>query len=503
MQSLWIRHQPQIRTDEFEEGGRYDVVVAGAGLTGLVTAVLLSRARLQVAVIEANEVGSGTTGHTTAKLSLLQGTTLQQIRRRHSAAVVRAYIEGNREGQAWLLRYLEEHGIDYQRAAAYTYTVNEQSLDKLRVEAEVSAAAGLEVEQLGAEQVPLPFPVAGALRLRDQAQIDPMLVMAALAAELRERGGKIFEHTRLLNVGNGAPIKLHTVPGELLADQLVLATGTPVLDRGGHFARLEPSRSYAVSYRIGTGQEPPQGMFLSVDSPTRSIRTAPHDGGVLLLGGNGHPVGMGEPGQALHELEQWARDTFNVGERTDAWSAQDYRAAGDLPIVGKMPRSGGNIHVATGFNKWGMSNAVAAGLRISASLLGGQLPWAEKIQTQGAWPGAWADTLQLNAKVLQRLVTGWAAAMTGTEQGGSGEAAPHVRREGLRPVARSYEGTEECRVSGVCTHLGGILKWNDAERTWDCPLHGSRFTAQGRRIEGPATRDLQRLHGPNGHASSH
>lgn len=494
MTSTWQRTSAQINTDDFESDGRYDVVVVGAGLTGLTTAVLLSRARLQVAVIEAQTVGAGTTGHSTAKLSLLQGGTLQQIRRRQSIPALRAYVEANREGQSWLLRYLEENSVQVEHQDAYTFALRRASLPRLRAEAAASGEAGVMVEELPGGQVPLPFEVAGALRLPEQAQLDPMRVLGLLAEELRSRGGKIFEHTRMLKAGQGAPIRVQTPTGNLYADQLVLATGTPVLDRGGHFARLEPNRSYALAYRVRDGARAPEGMFLAIDSAGYSIRTARDmTGPLLLVGGHGHRVGRGDPAAAERELDRWARDQLPVTERTDSWSAQDYRAAGALPIVGTMPGSGGQIHVATGFNKWGMTNAVAAALRLSSDILGGNLPWARQLSSGNRSPGAWLDAASMNATVARLLLTDWARMLAAPTNPQQTRDRPGVHRQGRQVVAENPQDPDACRLSGVCTHLGGILQWNAAQNTWDCPLHGSRFSAQGRRLEGPATRDLKRL----------
>lgn len=489
MASIWQQHSAPIPTDEFEAGSRFDVVVVGAGLTGLMSAVLLSRAKLRVAVIEVEQVGSGTTGRSTAKLSLLQGSTLQSIASRHPNPVVRAYIEANREGQAWLVRYLEEHSVPVQYRDAYTIAIGADALPTVRAEAAASGAAGLRVEEVAPEQVPLPFEVAGALRLVDQVQLDPMQVLSLLAQELHSRGGKIFAETRMLGTTQGAPLQVRTSWGELLADQLILATGTPVLDRGGHFARLSASRSHALAYRLRPDTQFTDAMVLSVDKQGYSLRTAQHETGqVLLVGGNSHPVGSGDSAAALDDLGRWARDTLPVGEQVASWSAQDYRAAGYLPLVGAVPGSSGKIHVATGFNKWGMANAVAAALRLSADILGGQVPWGDQLRTATKSAGAWRDTAGMNAKVARQLVTDWAQALTSSEEDARDAAEPTESRIGLRPVACVPEA--EGRVSRVCTHLGGILHWNAAEDSWDCPLHGSRFSAEGRRLEGPALRDL-------------
>lgn len=496
MRSLWLDTNPLPAPDP--AGGRlspdaqYDTVIAGAGLTGLVTAVLLARSGQRVAVLEARSVGAVATGNTTAKVSLLQGTTLSEIHSHQTDTVLRAYVEGNREGQAWLLRYLDEWGVPYQRRTAYTYATTEQGAKSLREELDAAQAAGLPVTWT--DQTELPFPVTGAIALQDQAQIHPMQVLGALVAELRERGGELIEGVRVTGAGIGSPLRVETTGGTVQADHLVLATGAPILDRGGYFAKLLPHRSYALAFRVpGAPGAIPQGMYLSADAPSRSLRTAPvGEEEYLLVGGNGHGVGRKDsPLAAVEDLEAWTKEHFSGAERTHAWSAQDYRSANHIPFIGTLPRGGGGIYLATGYNKWGMTNGVAAALAISGELLGGNLPWADtlgkRITTLSDLLTGAKDGLAVGA----HMATGWA-----TAESRALNPQPPVEGEGIvgrvdgKPVAVSTVDGVTCRLSAVCTHLGGIVTWNDAENSWDCPLHGSRFAADGSVLEGPAVKAL-------------
>ena len=495
MESLWFATHPPATPEPsaFEDGDRFDTVIAGAGLTGLATALLLARSGQRVAVVEARSVGAVTTGHTTAKVSLLQGLVLSDILGHQSEEVLRAYVEANREGQSWLLRLLEDHGIGYQRRPAYTYATTESGRRALEGELDAGLRGGLDVGW--AKDTELPFPVTGALLLPDQAQVHPLEVLDVLAAELRRHGGRIFEGVRLTDARTNAadaPVRAVTTGGDLRTDRVILATGIPVLDRGGYFAKVVPLRSYATAYTVGS---PPQGMSLGVDEPTRSLRSVPTvDGERLIVGGNGHVSGRSSSERAaVEDLEAWTKEHFPGAERTHAWSAQDYRASDRVPFVGRMPRTSGRVFVATGYNKWGMTNAVAAALTLSAQILEGSMPWASALRNRGSLPKLMGG-VRPNASVAYVLAKDWSqATLHALPAEDPPEGAGLVGRGPRgKPVAVSTVDGVTCRVSGVCAHLGGVVRWNDAERTWDCPLHGSRFAPDGTLLEGPATGDLGR-----------
>ncbi|OUS95122.1 FAD-dependent oxidoreductase [Rhodococcus sp. NCIMB 12038] len=502
MTSLWrdralaASSLPQAAPATASSGGEYDTVVVGAGLTGLTTGLLLARSGQRVAVVEARTAGAVTTGNTTGKVSMLQGTRLSQIARKHSSGILQSYVEGNLEGQQWLLRYCTERGVPFDTEPAITYAQHESATVRVRAEYDACRAAGLAVRFV--PDIDLPVPCSGAVVLDGQAQLDPMPVLAALARDLASHGGVLVEHRRVTQVRRAgrARYRVVTEHDDFTAARVVLATGIPILDRGGFFARLVPERSYALAFAMPDGA--PGGMYLSADSPTRSLRPA-HGRRLLLVGGNGHVVGRSSsPQQAIDDLVDWTRRHFPGAEPTHRWSAQDYSSLDSLPYVGPLVPGRDGILVATGFGKWGMTNGVAAALALTDRILHGHMRWTDAFSS-------WSPTqlfdlpsmVKTNGEVAYHLVTGWTkAALHGSEDEQSGATVSQqgtVVRDGGRPVGICTVDGRANRVGAVCPHLGGVLRWNDAEQSWDCPLHGSRFDADGTLLEGPATHDLPRI----------
>ena len=492
MTSLWHAFAPAIPTDPFPHGGRFDHLIVGAGLTGLTTALLLARRGRSVAVLEARRVGSRATGNTTAKLSVLQGVRLQRVRSRNIRPVFEAYVQSQQAAFDWMVAYLIDRGVAFERRPAVTWAETPEERDTVRREFDTARAAGLPVRW--EEDVALPVTGHGAVVLDDQVQFDPMEVLAALAQDVRTAGGVIVEDARVERLDLGAPVVAHTRLGRVSAPDVVLATGTPQLDRGLYWAKVEPQRSHVVAFHLPEGTPATDtGMFLGAGDGAHSVRW--HRGS-LLVGGSGHVVGRQDPGADPYgALEEWTQRLWPGAEPTHRWSAQDYAAFSSIPFVGFLPRTRRRAYLATGYEKWGMTGAVAAALLLDADLEGRREGWQKVLAMRPTLPQAVGVGIGASAAVFAWYARGYAGVLRDAVRG--------IRRgePRIRPTAIVAEETRAREVCLVCPHLGAVVRWNPAESTWDCPAHGSRFEATGDVIEGPAKHGLRTRELHTEHAS--
>jgi glycine/D-amino acid oxidase-like deaminating enzyme/nitrite reductase/ring-hydroxylating ferredoxin subunit len=489
--SIWIDTAPAPERPPLSRDLETEVVVVGAGMAGLLTAFELRRVGADVVVLEAGRVGAGATGHSTAKLSSLHGVLYAQLRRRHGSDVARVHGEANQAGIDHVERLARELEIDcdFRRRDNYTYVEKGDSASKVAQEAEVAASLGLPAELTS--DTPLPFPVEAAVRFRDQAEYHPRKFLLGVAEAFLAQGGQIFERTPAQSVDDGRPCRVVTPGGEVRAQRVVVATHMPLLDRGLYFALVHPERSYAIAVETDTI---PEGMFLSTPSPSVSIRSHRFGDGreLLLVGGQSHKTGhRRDTEQRYARLAAYARERFGARAVTHRWSTQDGMPVDHLPYIGRLWPFSERLLTATGFQKWGLAQSAAAAQILRDAIVGRENPWAAtyspfRPRRLSGTPGF----LKENADVGVRFVADRVRRRESAEPPpGPGEG--RVVSAGGRQVAlsRDDEGNLHA-VSARCTHLGCIVDWNPAERSWDCPCHGSRFGPDGTVLEGPASRPL-------------
>jgi glycine/D-amino acid oxidase-like deaminating enzyme/nitrite reductase/ring-hydroxylating ferredoxin subunit len=473
-----------------------DVVIVGGGIAGLCTAWELVEAGRRVAVLEADRIAGSVTGYTTAKLSSLHTLIYAKLRKSFGADAARHYAQSQQQAVEHVVTVAARLGIDchLERVPGFTYVESQEQVDQLRAEVDAAAEAGLPASFV--TETRLPFPVAGAIRVEDQAQFHPRRYLLALAEDISRRRGQIFERTRAVELDEGEPCRVTTESGATVtARDVVVATHYPVFDRAMLFGRLAPRRELVVAAAIPAERDP-QGIYLTQEQNTRSVRTAPYRDGqrLLIITGEQFTPGAGEVSERWQRLVAWTGERFPGAEVVYRWATQDNSTTDQIPFVGPFHRGAKNVYVACGFGGWGMSNGVMSGQLLTELIAGNQLPWADLYDPRRLHPVREAGPMvTLQATVARHFIGDRlrSSYVDSVDDIAAGTGAV-LRMEGERCAVHRDETGALHAVSATCTHLGCIVHFNDAERAWECPCHGSRFAVDGSVIQGPANRPLER-----------
>jgi glycine/D-amino acid oxidase-like deaminating enzyme/nitrite reductase/ring-hydroxylating ferredoxin subunit len=492
--SYWVHSTPPRDLPSAELPGETDVVVVGGGIAGVTTAYLLTQAGKQVVLLEADRLGLGTTGGTTAKVSAQHGMKYYQLALNRGKEAAEAYAASNSAALEWIADESTQVGsnCDFERRDCYIFTRDSEQRDEIALEVAEAVQAGLPMELVEGD-IGLPFDVAAAAKLPDQAQFDPRRWLLALAERAVSQGCVIVEHSRVSGVrGTSSPFTVKTPQGDVRAPDVVIATHYPILDRGLFFARLDPIHDLVAAAEIA---EQLPGMYKGLDTG-HSVRTVPTaDGRQLLIAlGEHHRTGeAGDASERYQRLARWAQAEFDIKEPAYRWSAHDLNTPDGMPYIGRYHPMARGLWVATGFGQWGMTGGTLAGLLLSDLITGIGNPWAE-LYDPSRVPAlkSVSRVAKSNLQVAKHLVGDHARALSGTDPRDlkPGEATVSVR--GVRPVAAYRDADDTLHaVSARCTHLGCLVQFNNAEHTWDCPCHASRFELDGAVLHGPAVDPLE------------
>lgn len=476
-----------------------EIGVVGGGIVGVVAAYFLAKAGKKVVLIEAREVLSGVTGHTTAKISAQHGLIYQELMRTFGKEEARLYYEANQEGLDIIRQLSEERRIecDLEPKEATLYSTSERGAKQIEAEARVYETLGIPGVLTNGRVEELPFPTTAALTMKNQAQFHPVKFLSFLLNEIQRFGGQIFEQSRAVRLlKDETSVRLengHT----LNCEKVIVATHYPFNDFNGlYFSKLSISRSYAIAAKVDAPI--PEAMYLSVDSPShslRSIRTGGEE--FLLIGGEDHPTGKSKTETQEHyeNLAAFGKRWFDLQTVPYHWSAQDMTTLDKVPYIGQMTSASSDILVATGFQKWGMAMGVLAARLLADLLLEEPNVYADLFApTRGKFKTA--DLQQFakkNAAVGKDFFVTKAKRPTMTAEDLQNDEGGLVFADGKKAGGyRDPDGTLHL-VNTTCTHMGCGLSWNDAERSWDCACHGSRFSYSGEVLDGPAVKPLEKL----------
>ncbi len=429
MDSIWTKTAQLPQFEPLRSDLNTDVLIIGGGLAGVLCAYKLARAGVDYALVEADRICGGITKNTTAKITSQHGLIYDKLIREFGAERARLYLEANQGALEEYRALCKNIDCDFEEQDAFVYSIDK----RWKLERELKALHRLGFRAEFVEQIPIPFPTAGAVQFPRQAQFHPLKFVAAIAKGLR-----IFEHTKVLELGPGRAV---TDRGTVSADRIIVATHFPLLNKhGGYFLKLYQHRSYVLALENAPDVH---GMYVDEDKKGLSFRNY---GGLLLLGGGSHRTG--KEGGGWQELERFACRDYPDAQITARWATQDCMTLDGVPYVGPYSRRTDGLYVATGFNKWGMTSSMAAASLLTDLVLGRHNPYTELFS-----PSRTMLRLQLAANSLESAL---------------GLLTPTVPR---------------------CPHMGCALKYNAAEHSWDCPCHGSRFGEDGALIDNPATDD--------------
>ena len=429
MESIWSR---TVKFPQFEQlNGDYhtDVLVIGGGIAGLLCGYMLNNSGINCAIIASGKICNGVTQNTTAKIAVQHGLLYHKLISKYGLEKAQLYFQAQNRALEMYRALSNTIDCNFEESDAFVYSRN----SRIEIESEANALRKIGCPAVFAEDVHLPFRIKGAVCVPKQAQFHPLKFLNAIAKDL-----PIFEDTRVLEVKPGEVI---TNNGRIKAEKIIVATHFPFLNKYGlYFMKLYQHRSYVLALKDAPDVK---GMYVDASLKGLSFRNA---NGLLLLGGGGHRTG--KKGGNWIELSEFARTHYPGAQEVARWAAQDCMSLDGIPYIGQYSKMTPNVYVATGFNKWGMTNAM-----VSAMVLTDLITGKENAYSQVFSPSRRILHPQLAGNLAESLI---------------GLLTPTVPR---------------------CPHLGCALKYNRYEHSWDCPCHGSRFTEDGKVIDNPANGD--------------
>lgn len=493
--SFWMEIDP-VEYPPLIEDVTVDVCVIGAGIAGLSTAYHLTCAGQKVLVVDDGAIGGGETGRTTAHLTNAFDDRYAVVESRHGESISKIVAESHTAAIDRIEAIVRDENIEceFRRVDGYLFASTDSDIDELSQELEAAHRAGLtDVRRVDAPPG-TKAPLGPALHYPRQGQMHPLLYLKGLADAIISLGGRIHCGTHVVDVEDGVPTRVKTEGGHTVsATATVVATNTPINNRFFIHTKQAAYRTFVVGLRVAKGSVPFNQWWDMLD-PYHYVRVAgalddSHD--LLIVGGEDHKTGQADDADVrFHRLAMWAAERFPVlGDPVYQWSGQCMQPVDGLAFIGRNPGDN-HVFIVTGDSGNGMTHGTIAGMLLSDLILGRENSWAEAYHPSRKSLHAIGEFLKENANVVAQFVD-W---VTPGEATTVSEIRPDegaIVRNGFHKIAvyRDRDGAT-CAFDATCPHLGCIVEWNNTEKTWDCPCHGSRFDSQGKVVNGPAISDL-------------
>jgi glycine/D-amino acid oxidase-like deaminating enzyme/nitrite reductase/ring-hydroxylating ferredoxin subunit len=490
--STWMSERVPSFDAEFPDGAKPDVCVIGAGIAGLSVALALVQDGIDVIVVDQGPIGGGQTARTSAHLTSALDDHFYVLEKRFGRDGARLCFESHAQAIDAIEQNTRTFGIDcdFRRVDGYLYTPIHESRRTVVKEFEAARRVGHTVERL--ERAPLPFETGPALRFGNQAEFHPLKYVRGLADAITRGGGRIYTGVHITDVKSGSPCTVISASGNKLeAAAVVDATNMSITSRFNMPLREAAYRTYMVAVEIPRGYVE-HGLYWDTVDPYHYIRVQTGEGelDILLVGGEDHRVGQGDPEKHLPRLEAWTRMHFpEAGNLVARWSGQVQEPHDGMAYIGALPAHE-NVFVVTGDSGEGLTHGAIAGLLLPQLIQQRKHPWS-RVYAPNRTRLHSLGTLATEAAKSNAPYADWV-------RGGDVTAIDEIKpghgatiRKGLHVLAVYKDDRGQCHVRNAkCPHFGGVVHWNEVEKSWDCPVHGSRFDCKGRVLNGPAIGDL-------------
>src|SRR5687767_5538131 len=471
-----------------------DVCIVGAGISGLTTAYLLTQVGKSVVVLDDGAIGSGMTGVTTAHLVNALDDRFFQLERFHGERGARLAAESHTAAIDRIENIVARERIDcdFIRLDGYLFRAPEHDEAYLDRELDAAHRAGLH-HVTKVSRAPLAFDTGPCLRFPNQGQFHPLKYLAGVAQAIERGGGRIYAGSHATSLAGGAEAAVETKSGVVRAKHVVVATNSPVNNLVAIHTKQAPYMTYVIGAKVPRNAVT-TALYWDTGDPYHYIRLhqldATHD--LLIVGGEDHKSGQADDIEERHpRLEQWTRERFpSVGEIVYKWAGQVMEPVDSLAFIGRNPLDNDNVYIVTGDSGNGMTHGTLAGILLTDLILGRDNPWAALYDPSRKTLRSVTEFAKENVNVAAQYAD-WVTGGDVDDVTKIAKDSGAVVRRGALKVAVYRDATGELHErSAVCTHLGCIVQWNSAEKTWDCPCHGSRFDKFGTVINGPANVDL-------------
>lgn len=495
--SLWRDHSANISFGQLTGEIKTTVAVIGGGITGITTAQLLKEAGFDVVVVEAMKVGGGNTGHSTGNLYVAIEEGFDAIQSKYDTEILQTVVSSRKDAMQLIEQNISKFNLDcdFVRTPWYSYSANNGNTSKIEKIHKAGNDGGTDVTEVVKGE--LPFEFTAAIKINDQAQFNPLRYTQQLAQAIEADNCRIFEDTRVTSIHEHSDfIEVQTTGGTVIAKHVIHATHTPKGLMPDFQSLLGTYREYGIAAKLASGNYP-EGIFWGFYkvNDRYSIRSYTHKGEkYIIVVGQPHEVGQKENNQEnIDNLEKFLRENFDVAEITNRWGGQNYKPADGLPYIGRKSK-GSEVYIATGFSTDGLTYGTLSAMILRDLLLGIQTRYSLLYDATRHNPmKAAGKFLKENAINAAVILHDYVFAKDVNVNEIKPDHGKVVDIDGKKVAVYHDANGEMKAISAICTHMGCVVHWNGAEKTWDCPCHASRFDTDGCIIEGPALTPLKKV----------